>query len=335
MNERSAQRVLEVHGLSVRIEAPRGGFAVVENVSLSIDRGEILGIVGESGSGKSMLARSIMGLLPPAARVAHGDVALCGRTLSTLGDAELCRVRGRDASMVFQDPMTSLNPVLRIGQQLVEAIRLHRDLSTRQALAEAGSLLERVGLREPGRQLRRYPHELSGGMRQRALIAMAVANRPRLLIADEPTTALDVTVQQQILRLIRDLARDFSTAVLFITHNMGVVASLCDRVAVMYAGRIVEQGPVDEIFRAPRHPYTWALLNSVPQLDRPRGRRLTAIPGQGPDPASPPPGCRFEPRCRFAEDRCRRGEPADEPVGAGHAVRCWVQPPMPVAEATA
>jgi len=321
--------ILDVDDLHIDIAAPGGrAFSALQGVSLQIRAGEIVGVVGESGSGKSLLAKSIMRLLPAVARVARGRIRLGAQDLLTLDAAAMRRLRGGDLSMVFQDPMTSLNPVLRVGAQLSEAIELHQPVARRTAWAKARELLTRVGIGNPVERARQYPHEFSGGMRQRAMIAMGIANAPRLLIADEPTTALDVTVQLQILRLLRALNQDSQTAVLFITHNMGVVASLCDRVAVMYSGRIVEEGPVDAIFSAPRHPYTWALLNAVPRLDFPRGERLAAIPGQAPDLAAPPAGCRFAPRCSHATDQCRTQEPTRVEADEFHSVACWVRPDL-------
>jgi peptide/nickel transport system ATP-binding protein len=318
---------LAVDKLRVRIALPGGrSFDALQDVSFAIEPGEIVGVVGESGSGKSVLAKSIMGLLPPVARVVGGGIRLNAQDLLALDDAHWRALRGADLAMVFQDPMTSLNPVLRVGNQLAEAVRLHQPVTSGAARARVRELLAQVGIAQPEARARQYPHEFSGGMRQRAMIAMGVANSPALLIADEPTTALDVTVQLQILRLLRELNRNSGTSVMFITHNMGVVATLCDRVVVMYSGRVVEQGPVDDIFAAPRHPYTWALLNAVPRLDRPKGGRLYAIPGQAPDPASPPAGCRFAPRCPHAIGRCHEAEPPDETVAARHTVRCWVKP---------
>jgi len=321
--------VLDVDDLHIDIAAAGGRvFAALQGVSLQIRTGEVVGVVGESGSGKSLLAKSIMRLLPAVAHVARGRIRLGAQDLLTLDSAAMRRLRGGDLSMVFQDPMTSLNPVLRVGAQLSEAIVLHQPMARRSAWAKTRELLARVGIANPAERARQYPHEFSGGMRQRAMIAMGIANAPKLLIADEPTTALDVTIQLQILRLLRTLNKDSQTSVLFITHNMGVVASICDRVAVMYSGRIVEEGPVDAIFSAPRHPYTWALLNAVPRLDSPKGQRLTAIPGQAPDPAAPPPGCRFAPRCGFAIDKCRTEEPVRSEADDFHSVACWVRPDL-------
>ncbi|WP_342132335.1 ABC transporter ATP-binding protein [Hydrogenophaga sp. OTU3427] len=321
--------VLDVDDLHIDIAAADGrSINALQGVSLQVRTGEIVGVVGESGSGKSLLAKSIMRLLPPVARVTRGRVCLGAQDLLALDPAAMPTLRGGDLAMVFQDPMTSLNPVLRVGAQLSEAIALHQPVANRAAWAQARELLTRVGIPKPADRARQYPHEFSGGMRQRAMIAMGIANAPRLLIADEPTTALDVTVQLQILRLLKTLNQESHTSVLFITHNMGVVASLCDRVAVMYSGRIVEEGPVDAIFSAPRHPYTWALLNAVPRLDSPKGQRLAAIPGQAPDPAAPPPGCRFAPRCSYANDTCRTQEPVRTETDDFHSVACWVRPDL-------
>lgn len=321
--------VLDVDDLHVDIGAPGGrAFSALQGVSLQIRAGEIVGVVGESGSGKSLLAKSVMRLLPAAARVTRGRIRLGAQDLLALDADAMRRLRGGELSMVFQDPMTSLNPVLRVGAQLSEAVELHQPVTRQTAWAKAHELLSRVGIASSQERARQYPHEFSGGMRQRAMIAMGIANAPRLLIADEPTTALDVTVQLQILRLLKALNTESETAVLFITHNMGVVASLCDRVAVMYSGRIVEEGPVDAIFSAPKHPYTWALLNAVPRLDSPKGQRLAAIPGQAPDPAAPAPGCRFAPRCSHAVDQCRAHEPGRVDAGDLHSVACWVRPQL-------
>ena len=323
---RNQVSVLDVESVTVRIGLAGGkAFNAVDNVDLSIMPGDIVGIVGESGSGKSMLAKAVMGLLPKAASLVNGSIRLNSQELLDMTSEELRRVRGAEISMIFQDPMTSLNPVIRVGGQIAETIRIHRNVAGSTVRSEVIGLLERVGIVDAARKYRSYPHEFSGGMRQRAMIAMGVANTPSLLIADEPTTALDVTVQKQILRLILDLSRASSTAVMFITHNMGVVASVCTRVAVMYSGRIVEEGPVDSIFESPQHPYTWSLLNSVPRLDHDRHARLNAIAGQSPDPASPPSGCRFHPRCPYAISRCVEQEPMMESVGLGHGVKCWVK----------
>ncbi|GEP59155.1 ABC transporter ATP-binding protein [Reyranella soli] len=305
-----------------RKEAP--STTVVEGVSFDIMPGEIVGIVGESGSGKSMTARSVLRLLPKSAELS-GSIRFRGREIPEMTDEEIRDMRGALVSMVFQDPMTSFNPVLRIGDQIGEAIALHdRARRGRRALRDrVAKLLALVGIADPAERARSYPHEFSGGMRQRALTAMAVANSPALLIADEPTTALDVTVQDQVLSLLRELNENSGTAILLITHNIAVVASLCRRVIVMYAGRVIEDGPTDEVLTAPRHPYTWSLLQSVPRIDQ-AGTRLTAIKGQPPDPATPLAGCKFHPRCPWAEQRCGEQEPALSPIGEAHGVRCWL-----------
>ena len=317
--------VLSVRELGVSF--PRKGApptTVVDGVSFDIMPGEIVGIVGESGSGKSMTARSVLRLLPKSAELS-GSIRFRGREIPEMTDEEIRDMRGALVSMVFQDPMTSFNPVLRIGDQIAEAIALHdRERSGRRALRDrVASLLAMVGIADPAERARSYPHEFSGGMRQRALTAMAVANSPALLIADEPTTALDVTVQDQVLSLLRELNEGSGTAILLITHNIAVVASLCRRVIVMYAGRVIEDGPTDDVLTAPRHPYTWSLLQSVPRLDQ-AGKRLTAIKGQPPDPATPLAGCKFHPRCPWAEQRCGEREPPLSPLGQAHGVRCWL-----------
>jgi len=293
-------------------------------VAFSVRRGETLGLVGESGCGKSMTALAMMRLIPtPPGRITSGRVALEGRDLLTLDEAEMRQYRGNRISMIFQEPMTSLNPVFTIGDQIAEAVMLHRRVPRRTALERARELLEQVGIPEPGRRLREYPHRLSGGMRQRAMIAMALACEPRLLIADEPTTALDVTIQAQILDLIDELKTRTDMAVLLITHDLGVVARHSQHVAVMYAGRVVEQAPTVELFREPRHPYTRGLLGSIPAPGR-AAERLTEIPGMVPSLADMPPGCAFAPRCPLAQARCGAAAPALTASGASRSVACFV-----------
>ncbi|HEY2875553.1 MAG TPA: ABC transporter ATP-binding protein [Reyranella sp.] len=314
--------VLSVRDLRVSFPAA----TVVDGVSFDVMPGEIVGVVGESGSGKSMTAKSVLRLLPKTARLT-GSVRFRGDEVLAMSPVEMRSLRGALVSMVFQDPMTSFNPVLRIGDQIAEAMTLHARVPRRTLRERVAALLESVGIGNAAQRAKAYPHEFSGGMRQRALTAMAVANGPALLIADEPTTALDVTVQDQILQLMRDLNGTSGTAILLITHNIAVVASLCQRLIVMYAGRVVEDGPTDEVLTAPRHPYTWSLLQSVPRLDR-AADRLIAIKGQPPDPAAPPAGCRFHPRCPWAETRCTEAEPALDEIAAGHHVRCAVRPAL-------
>jgi oligopeptide/dipeptide ABC transporter ATP-binding protein len=309
------------------VRDPRVGFATdggivqaVDGVSFSLDAGEILAIVGESGSGKSATAQTLMGLTrAPNARI-EGTVEFDGRNLIDLSDDELRTVRGARIAMIFQDPMSSLNPVHRVGAQLVEMIRAHRYVSKREAAAQAVDLLRSVGIPNPQRRVHDYPHEFSGGMRQRVMIAMALSLDPDVLIADEPTTALDVTVQAQILRLLERLNRERGLAILLITHDLGVVAELADRVAVMYAGQIVEDAGLDDIFYDPKHPYTWGLLGSLARLDQPTPGRLAQIAGQPPSLLHPPTGCRFAPRCPHAFDRCA------EPPPLRDDDRCWLEP---------
>ncbi|MBK1657023.1 dipeptide/oligopeptide/nickel ABC transporter permease/ATP-binding protein [Paracraurococcus ruber] len=311
-----ADAVLSMQGLTIEIVTPRGTIRPVEDVSLSVRAGETLAVVGESGSGKSLTALAAMGLLPPAARPVAGAAWFQGRDLLRLEEAEHRRLRGSAIAMVFQDPMSSLNPVHRIGDQVAEAIRAHQPLSARAARARAVDLLRRTGIADPDRRARAFPHELSGGMRQRVMIAMAIANRPALLIADEPTTALDVTVQAQILDLLAGLQRETGMALVFITHNLGVVAEIADRVTVLYAGQVVEEGTVAEVFGAPLHPYTAALLAAVPEGDG----MAAGIPGTVPPPQDLPPGCRFAPRCPHAAPACDAPQLLAE--RAGRAVRC-------------
>jgi peptide/nickel transport system ATP-binding protein len=300
--------LLEVNDLSTTFTTDDGAVGAVDHVSFSVDRGKVLGIVGESGSGKSVTNLTLMGLLPGKGVKITGTAMLDGRDLLTLSKSELRQVRGNDAAMIFQDPMTSLNPVHKIGDQLTEAVHLHRDVSKADARARAIELLTAVGIPAPVERMTNYPHELSGGMRQRVMIAMALINNPRLLIADEPTTALDVTTQAQILELIRRLRSDFDSAIIMITHDLGVVAELCDEVIVMYAGRVVERGTVFEIFERPQHPYTWGLLGSLPGRSSGRGK-LFSIPGTPPSLLNPPAGCRFHPRCPYVMEVCRHEPP--------------------------
>jgi len=318
------EALLAVEDLRVGFATEDGILQAVDGVSFSLAPGEILAIVGESGSGKSVTAQTLTGLTRSVNSRITGSVKYRGEELIDLDDSGLRNIRGEEIAMVFQDPMSSLNPVYRVGDQIAEMIRAHREVSKKEALERAVELLASVGIPNPAGRVRSYPHEFSGGMRQRVMIAMALALEPALLIADEPTTALDVTVQAQILRLIADLNAERGLAVVLITHDLGVVAEVADRVAVMYAGQIVEDGTLDDIFDAPQHPYTWGLLGSLARLDRPRGERLTQIPGAPPSLLNPPTGCRFAPRCSFEFDRC--AEPPDlAPTDSGnHLDRCWL-----------
>ncbi|MEQ9516953.1 ABC transporter ATP-binding protein [Roseitalea porphyridii] len=298
---------------------------LVEGISLSVGRGEMLGLLGESGCGKTITALSVLGLLPKhAVRVTGGRILFEGRDIADLGEDELNRIRGNRIAMIFQEPMTSLNPSLRIGRQLAEPLRVHGSVPKDKVRERCLELLRQVRLGDPEKRLDAYPHELSGGMRQRVMIAMGLACLPKLLIADEPTTALDVTVQAQILELLRDLVRANNSSMMLITHDLGVVARYADRINVMYAGRIVERGTAEEIFHHPKHPYTLGLMESMPRLDQAPGSRLTPIPGQPPDLSDPPPGCPFHPRCRFAEARCRSERPPLEQITENHWKACWV-----------
>jgi len=318
--------LLEVSALRTHFATDAGEFAAVDGVGFSVDAGRTLAIVGESGSGKSVTALSIMGLLArPAGRIAGGSIRFDGRELVGLAEREMQALRGNRIAMVFQEPMTSLNPAFTIGAQIVEGLRRHRRIGRAQAEALALRMLERVRIPAPAQRFHEHPHKLSGGMRQRAMIAMALANEPRLLIADEPTTALDVTIQAQILELMRELQQQSGTAVVLITHDLGVVAEVADEVAVMYSGRIVERSPVAALFAEPQHPYTIGLLGSMPRLHG-EAARLAAIGGQVPGPGERAAGCAFADRCPFAQPRCHAEAPALRTVGAGHASACWRAP---------
>jgi oligopeptide/dipeptide ABC transporter ATP-binding protein len=321
--------LLDVTELQVGFRTDDGVVQAVRGVDLAVEPGQVLAVVGESGSGKSVTAMSILGLLPPSAQVT-GDVRWQGEDLLAASPSRLRQVRGGEIAMIFQDPLTALNPVYRVGSQIVEMLRSHTDLSRRDAKVKAVEMLELVGIPEPGKRVRQYPHEFSGGMRQRAMIAMALSCDPKLIIADEPTTALDVTVQAQVLELLSDLAQRMGTAVILITHDLGVVAGMADRVVVMYAGRLVEQGTVDEVFDATAHPYTAGLLASLPRLDRDVGEPLVPIGGQPPSMLRPPPGCSFHPRCRWAReaDGCMSQVPPLVEFGEGHVSACHRAPTL-------
>jgi oligopeptide/dipeptide ABC transporter ATP-binding protein len=315
--------LLELENVETHLRLREGTIKAVDGVSLTVDAGETLGIVGESGSGKSMTALSIMRLLPRSGRIVGGKVSFKGRVLTDLSEDEMEEIRGTEIAMIFQDPMTSLNPVFRTGWQVGEPLRIHRHMRRRASIAAAVDLFQKVGIPEPRRRVAQYPHLFSGGMRQRAMIAMGLSTSPSLLIADEPTTALDVTIQAQILDLLQTLNRDYGTATILITHNLGVVAGMCDRVIVMYAGRIVEQGRTDDVFAHPEHPYTWSLLHSIPRLDAEQHQPLRPIEGVPPDMVNLPPGCKFQARCPFAIARCATDEPELLQVREQLA-RCWV-----------
>jgi peptide/nickel transport system ATP-binding protein len=316
--------LLEVEDLRVHFETEDGLVKAVDGISYSVDRGQTLGIVGESGSGKSVSSQTVMGLTRTRNARISGTVRFDGKDLLGASDEELRQIRGDDIAMIFQDPLSSLHPFYKVGKQIVEAIRTHRDMTKAQAYDRAVEMLGLVGIPEPRRRAESYPHEFSGGMRQRAMIAMALANDPKLLIADEPTTALDVTVQAQILELIERLQSEFDTAVVVITHDLGVVAEMADEIAVMYAGRIVEHATADTVFNSPEHPYTWGLLSSIPRMDAPRGEELVPIAGRPPSLIHLPSGCAFHPRCPYVRDAHRRVDPVLDPVDGdrSHRVAC-------------
>ena len=317
------ERLLELEEVQTQLTTKSGVVRAVDGVSFHVDAGETVGIVGESGSGKSMTALSIMRLLPSGGRIVGGRIRLKGKDLTGLSEDEMEEIRGTEIAMIFQDPMTSLNPVLRTGWQVGEPLRIHRGASRSAAQNAAVEMLTKVGIPDANQRALDYPHVFSGGMRQRAMIAMGLSTSPSLLIADEPTTALDVTIQAQILDLLRNLSRNYGTATILITHNLGVVAGMCDRVIVMYAGRVVEQGPTEDVFAHPEHPYTWSLLRSIPRLDAEEHEQLKAIDGSPPDMIRLPSGCKFHPRCPFAIELCASEEPALLEVRRQLA-RCWV-----------
>ena len=324
MNATMPPPLLEIDDLVVEFGGGEQSMRVIDGISLSLAPGVTLGIVGESGCGKTMLSLSILRLMPVGASVVSGDIRLDGRSLVGLSDRAMRGVRGNEVGMIFQEPMTALNPVFTVGSQLAECFRTHQGANRAAARAKAIDILSAVGVPSPEIRIGNYPAQLSGGMRQRVMIAMALACRPKILIADEPTTALDVTIQAQILDLIRDLQKEFGTAVIFISHDLGVIAEVADRVAVVYCGRVVEEAPTDELFDNPRHPYTKGLFQALPQpdvLEMPDS--LFEIPGTVPSPAAMPEGCRFHPRCAIARDICRESAPEPVRVSANHSVLCW------------
>ncbi|MFA6233591.1 MAG: ABC transporter ATP-binding protein [Bacteroidota bacterium] len=316
------QPILEVNNLTTVFETSDGVAVAVDDVSFSLRRGETLGIVGESGCGKSVTALSIMRLIQRPGKIIAGEILFEGQDLLSLSNKKMRMMRGSEIAMVFQEPMTSLNPVFTIGDQLTEGLLYHRNRSWNEAYETAVDMLTRVGIPDPHEMMLEFPHQLSGGMRQRALIAMALACGPTILIADEPTTAIDVTVQAQVLQLINELKVEFGMSVLLITHDLGIVAETCDRVSIMYASHIVECGSVREIFYSPRHPYTVGLLSSIPSNHRPK-TRLSIIPGQVPRPTHYPTGCNFHSRCGYATERCVNHQPQLSDLGGEHAVACW------------
>jgi oligopeptide/dipeptide ABC transporter ATP-binding protein len=316
--------LLEVKDLKTYFYTFEGVVKAVDGVSYEVEEGETLGLVGESGCGKSVSALSLMRLIPdPPGKIVNGELLFEGEDILKIDMDDMRRIRGAKMAMVFQEPMTSLNPVLTIERQLGETLQLHKGMDKAQARAESANLLERVGIPDPERRVRQYPHQFSGGMRQRVMIAMALSCNPRLIIADEPTTALDVTIQSQILELMKALTTEFGVALVIITHNLGVVARYADRMNIMYAGKIIERGGAKEVYANPRHPYTIGLLKSVPRLDLPRRAKLEPIEGQPPDLVNLPPGCAFRTRCRWAVDKCATEEPPLMLVGEGHWTACW------------
>jgi len=320
-----AQPVLEVKQLQTYFFSAQGTRVVkaVDGVSFTLNEGETLGVVGESGSGKTVTSMSLLRLLPPAARIVGGEIWFQGENLLTKSEREMRNLRGSQLTMILQDPMMSLNPLFTIGEQIAEPLRIHRHMRGTRLVERIKELLRGVRIPSPEVRLREYPHQMSGGMRQRIVGAIGISCEPKLLIADEPTTSLDVTIQAQYLNLLKDIQQRSRLAMIFITHNIGIVAKMCDNVGVMYAGKLVERAPVRTIFNQPAHPYTEALLQAVPKLTD-RSKRLWSIEGQPPDLANPPTGCPFNPRCPHAEDRCRREVPPEFQVGENHYTRCWL-----------
>jgi len=320
------EALLEIRDLHVSFRTENGLVRAVDGLSLTVENDDVVGIVGESGSGKTVSMMAVMRLIRDPNAIITGEVLLRGRNLMSLPQGEMRAVRGAEIAMIFQDPMTALTPVYTVGWQIAEQLRAHRKMTRQEARRRSIELLAEVGIPNPDRRVDEYPHEFSGGMRQRVMIAMALSCNPALLIADEPTTALDVTIQAQILELMKRLRRDHGSSILIITHDMGVVSDLAERVVVMYAGGVVEEGPKRAVFREPQHPYTWGLLDSIPRVGRTRGRRLTVIPGQPPSLLAPPPGCRFAPRCAYRFPKCDERPALVAKVESGHADACHLEP---------
>ena len=318
-----AETILEIKDLCVEFQTVEGVVHAVDHLNYTLHKGEKLGIVGESGSGKSVSSLGMMQLIPnPPGRITGGEILYHGKDLVKASEKEMQKIRGNEISMIFQEPMTSLNPIIKCGKQIAESLRLHRGMKKKEAMEEAVRMMRAVGIANPEVRAHEYPHQMSGGMRQRVMIAMALACQPQILIADEPTTALDVTIQAQILDLIRELNESMGTSVVFITHDLGVVSELCDTVIVMYTGHIVEQAPVKELFESPKHPYTKGLLNAIPKITRERNP-LETIEGMVPNPTERIEGCSFSPRFPYATDQCRKAEPPMAELSDGRLVRCW------------
>lgn len=318
-----SEKLLDVKNLKTVFHTYEDEITAVENISFHINKGETIGIVGESGCGKSVTSLSIMRLLPSNGKIACGEIVFDNKNLVTLPDKEMRNIRGNEISMIFQEPMTSLNPVYTVGDQIAETIRLHQNIDKKKSLLHAVEALKVVGIPSPEKRVKEYPHQLSGGMRQRVMIAMALACNPKLIIADEPTTALDVTIQAQILDLMKDLKQKFNTSILLITHDLGVVADMASRIIVMYAGQIVEESSVEELFRNPLHPYTEGLLKSIPRIGKSKNEKLNVIKGMVPNPRNMPTGCRFNPRCEYSKDICIKQKPLLQEIDIGRFVRCW------------
>lgn len=322
-------KILEVRDLHVSFKTYNGEVQAVRGVSFEVNKGETVAIVGESGCGKSVTSQTIMRLIPnPPGFIKSGEIIFNGKDLTKTSEKEMQKVRGAEIAMIFQDPMTSLNPTMTVGKQITEGLMKHQKLSAAQAKKKAIEMLKLVGIPSPESRLNQYPHQFSGGMRQRAMIAIALACAPKLLIADEPTTALDVTIQAQIIDLMKDLQDKIETSIILITHDLGVVADIADRVVVMYAGKVIESGPLEEIFYNPRHPYTWGLLASMPRLDQKSDQELLPIPGSPPDLIAPPKGCPFAARCKHAMKVCTERMPETTHVTSSHQVACWLEHPM-------
>jgi oligopeptide transport system ATP-binding protein len=324
MAENKNKNLLEVKNLEVSFFTYAGEVKAVRGISYELKPGEVMGIVGESGSGKSVSSYALMGIIPEPGKIISGNIIFDGKDITNLSEKERLKMRGKDIGMIFQDPMTSLNPVFTVGNQINESLKKHTSLSKEERTARIIELFQLVGINQPEKRMNQYPHEFSGGMRQRVMIAMALACNPKLLIADEPTTALDVTIQAQIVELLKDLKTKINMGIIFITHDLGVIADICDKVAVMYAGNIIETGSIDEIFYQPKHPYTWGLLKSMPKLNAEEHERLIPIEGNPVDLINPPKGCAFAPRCKHCMRVCLEKKPPAYTISEGHDALCWL-----------